>query len=283
MIAITGASGNLGQLTLAHLVKKTDPNRIVAIVRDPAKLAAYRDGGVQIRIADYDDSRSLEAAFEGVESLLQISTSISGAQALQQEAQVVQSARAAGVQKITYTSTLTPGPAAVFEAGRTCAATERAIMDSGLDYTFFRNSMYLETIPLFIGNALQDGQIYYPGGNGKVSFASRVDMAEALANVLTDGGHQRAVYQITGEEALSFADIADLLKSVKGLDAAYHDVPAEAFAAELRKAGLPEGDIGFMASMAASIHAGEFSAVDNRLEELLGRKRTRAIDYIHKL
>lgn len=60
-------------------------------------------------------------------------------------------------------------------------------------------------------------------------------------------------------------------------------MPEEAFATELRKAGLPGSEVGFMMSMAASIRAGEFSAVDNRLEELLGRKRTRAIDYIRKL
>ncbi len=127
--------------------------------------------------------------------------------------------------------------------------------------------MYLETIPLFIGSAVHDGQVYFPSGDGKVSFASREDIAEALANVLSEEGHHRAVYRITGEEALSFADIAGLLKAEKGLDAVHHDIPVDVYIEELRKAGLPQDEIGFTVSMAESILTGEFSAVDGRLDQ----------------
>ena len=283
MIAITGASGNLGKLVLSHLVKKTEVSQVVAIIRDATKLEAFRGSGVEIRVADYDDPQSLAAAFENVKTLLQISTSATGAVGEQQELNVVQEAKRAGVTKIVYTSTLVPGPNSVFEAGRTCAVTEQAIADSGLDYVFFRNSMYVETIPLFIGPAIHDGQIYYPSGDGKVSFASRNDIAEALANVLLDEGHRCAVYSITGGEALSFADVAVLLQSEKGLDAVHHDIPEEAFAEELHKTGMPQGEIDFMVSMAASIRIGEFSTVDNQLEKLLGRKRLQVSEYIRSM
>ncbi|WP_257666367.1 SDR family oxidoreductase [Parapedobacter tibetensis] len=283
MIAITGASGNLGQLTLSHLTKKMDPNRVVAVVRDPKKLTSYRDSGIAIRQADYDDPESLVRAFSGVEKLLQISASATGALGQQHELNVVKAAKAAGVEKIIYTSTLTPSPNAVFGAGRICSTTEQAIKDSGLDYTFFRNSMYQETIPMFIGSAVQDGQIYYPSGEGKVSFAARTDMAEALANVLTGDGHHKATYRITGDEAFSFADIATLLRSEKRLDATHHDIPSEAYKEELGKTGLPQSEIDFIASMAASIRIGEFSAVDDQLENLLGRPRFKTSDYIRSL
>lgn len=283
MIAITGASGNLGKLTLAELVKKTEANQVVAIVRDPMKLAEFRDSGVEIRVADYGNPQSLVKAFRNVKNLLQISTTATGAEAEQHERNVVQSAQRAGISKIVYTSTLSPGPSAFFEAGQTCESTEQYIVDSGLDYVFFRNSMYFETIPLFIGQGLHDGQIYYPSGDGKVSFASRHDIAEALANVLVAEGHHRAVYSITGSEALSFADIAALLQSEKGLDAVHHDIPNEAFVEELHKAGIPFAEVDFMASMAASIRVGEFSTVDGQLEKLLGRKRQQISEYIRTL
>ena len=283
MIAITGASGNLGQLTLFHLTKKMDPSQVVAVVRDPKKLTSYRDSGIVIRQADYGDPESLARAFSGVGKLLQISASATGILGQQHELNVVKAANAAGVEKITYTSTLTPSSAAVFDAGRTCSITEQAIKDSGLDYIFFRNSMYQETIPMFIGSAVQDGQIYYPSGEGKVSFATRTDMAEALANVLLADGHHKVTYRITGDEALSFADIAALLKTEKRLDATHHDIPSDAFKEELGKAGLPQSEIDFMASMAASIRAGEFSAVDDQLENLLGRPRFKTSDYVRSL
>lgn len=284
MIALTGASGHLGQLTLTHLLRKVPASQLAAIVRNPAKLETDRHVGITIRMADYDDRDALVEALDGVETLLQISTSASGPLASRQELNVVAAAAMAGVRKIVYTSTLVPGPEAIFWAGQTCAATEEAIKDRGLAYTFFRNSMYFETIPLFIGTAVQDGQIYYPGGDGKVSFVSREDIAEVLAGVLTESGrHESAVYRITGAEALSFADLATRLNAGKGLDAAYHDIPEADFAAELAKAGLPQDDIGFTLSMAASIRAGEFAAVDDQLEKLLGRKRKAVGDYIQEL
>lgn len=284
MIALTGASGHLGQLTLTHLLKKTTANQLVAIVRDPAKLDVYRHSGMAIRTADYDDMAALEAALDGVDTLLQVSSSTSGPAATLQERNVVQAAAAAGVRKIVYTSTLFAGPDALFLAGQTCGATEQAIKDHGLAYTFFRNSMYMETIPLFLGSALQDGQLYYPGGEGKISFVCREDIAEALAVVLTEAGqHDGAYYRITGVEAVSFGELARLLNTVKGLDAVYHDLPEADFAAMLAQAGLPQGEIDFTMSMAASIRDGEFATVDGQLERLLGRKPKGVGAYIRAL
>lgn len=109
MIALTGASGHLGQLTLTHLLQKTPASQRVAIVRDPAKLGTHRHPGIAIRTADYDDMDALEEALDGVETLLQVSSSASGSVASRQELNVVQAAGAAGVRKIVYTSTLVPG------------------------------------------------------------------------------------------------------------------------------------------------------------------------------
>ncbi|QNL47875.1 SDR family oxidoreductase [Olivibacter sp. SDN3] len=284
MIALTGASGNLGQLTLSRLIEKTPVANIVAIVRNPAKLGTYHDSGINIRKADYDDMTALVEALDGVKTLLLISSSAYGSEASRHELNVVQAAEAAGVRKIIYTGTLRPGPNAVFLAGRTCWATEKAIRDKRFAFTFFRNSMYFETIPLFIGSVVQDGQIYYAGGDGKVSFVSRADIAEALAIVMTEpDSHHNAEYQITGEEAISFNDLAALFKSEKGLDAAYHDISDADFVAELSKLKMPQGEIDFTVSMASSIRTGEFSDIDDQLEKLLGRKRKVVRNYIQEL
>ncbi|MFC3200123.1 NAD(P)H-binding protein [Parapedobacter deserti] len=284
MIAITGASGHLGQLTLSRLIEKLPAGNLVAIVRNPEKLEGYKGSDMAIKTADYEDTAALVKALDGVETLLQISSSTSGAVATQQESNVVRAAAAAGVRHIVYTSTLSPGPDAIFLAGQTCMATEQAIKNHGFTFTFFRNSMYFETIPLFIGSAVKDGQIYYPGGNGKISFVSREDIAEALAVVLTEPDrHHDVEYRVTGEEAFSFEDLATLLKSEKGLNAAYHDLPEDAFVAELGKAGMPQDEIDFTVSMAASIRAGEFAAVDDQLEKLLERRRRGLSMYIEEL
>lgn len=282
MIAITGASGHLGKATTGFLMKKTDPARIVAVVRDPQKMKDI--SGIQVRAADYDDPASLQAAFKGVSTLLQISSASYGDHATQQEKNVVDAARAAGVQHIVYTSTVNLGGQPIFWGGQTNRQTEKSIQQSGMAHTFFRNSMYLETIPQFIGSAMEDGQIYYPGGNGKVSFLARTEIAEALANVLAEAPrHVNSAYNITGSGAWSFQDVADLLRSEKGLAASYTDIPATAYREELVKFGMQPVEVDFYMSMADSIKAGEFSAVDDTLEGLLQHRRLNLQEYIKSL
>ena len=282
MIAITGASGHLGKATIGFLINKTDPANIIAVVRDPEKMKEFP--GIQVRVADYDDASSLREALNGVKTLLQISSASYGDHATQQEKNVVDAARGAGVQHIVYTSTVNPGSQPIFFGSQTNQHTENAIRSSGMAYTFFRNSMYMETIPQFIGSAMDDGQIFYPAGEGKVSFVARTDIAEALANVLAAGKkHVNVVYDITGNGAYSFSDIATLLASEKGLPASYTDIPASAFRDELVKLDMPPIAVDFYISMADSVKAGEFAHVDNALEGLLQRKRVVLKDYVRNL
>lgn len=282
MIAITGASGHLGKATIGFLINKIDPANIIAVVRDPEKMKDFP--GIQVRVADYDDAASLRDALSGVKTLLQISSASYGDHATQQEKNVVDAASGAGVQHIVYTSTVNPGSQPIFFGSQTNQHTENAIRASGITYTFFRNSMYMETIPQFIGSAMEDGQIFYPAGEGKVSFVARTDIAEALANVLAAGEkHANAAYDITGTGAYSFSDIATLLASEKGLPASYTDIPASAFRDELVKLEMPPIAVDFYISMADSVKAGEFAHVDGALERLLQRKRVVLKDYVRSL
>lgn len=282
MIAITGASGHLGKATIQFLVKKINPAGIIAIVRDPAKIQDIP--GIQIRVADYDDPASLAAALTGVEKLLQISSASYGDHATQQEKNVVDAAKAAGVKHVVYTGTVNQNDNPIFYGSKTNLATEKAIQQSGLAYTFFRNSMYMETIPLFIGSAMEDGQIHYPAGSGAISFVARTDIAEGLSNVLAaNKGHVNAIYNITGNKAYTFSDIAGYLQSEKGLPATYTDIPAGAYRDEMLKLEMPEFVVDFYISMAESVKSNEFSHVDDSLESLLQRKRLSLQEYVKSL
>jgi len=282
-IAITGANGQLGRATLSFLLEKTDSSNVVAVVRDRANLADLSGVGLTIREATYDDPQTLMNAFEDVDVLLQISTSAVGEAATRQEYHVVNAAKQQGIKHVVYTSTLNPHPNAHFMATETCLQTEKAIRESGMYYTFFRNSMYMETIPLFIGDGLHNGQIYYPAGNGRVSFVSRVDIAEAISHLLLQPEIENATYDITGDKSFSFGDLAALLRQERQLDAVYENIDDEHFQAELVKIGMPLQEVDFYLSMAKSIRSGEFELVDGGLEKLLGRKRKTLQHYIRSL
>lgn len=270
MIAITGASGHLGKATLDYLVTQTNPDALVAIVRDPAKVADLTAKGVQVRQADYADSQSLLEGLAGVDKLLLISSSALGAERVSQHANVIQAAKQAGVAHLFYTSAPNPSPKALFTPAIDHFETEKLIKESGLTYTIFRNNLYLDILPMVIGNATQSGQLFYPAGEGKVSFALRADMAEGIANALSSNGHENKIYDIGASTAWSFRDIAAAL-SQSGKAVAYVDMPIPAYAAELQK-HLPSEAVSVYVGMAEGLQQNAFNQPDPTLENLLQRQ-----------
>ena len=282
MIAITGANGHLGKATMKCLLKKISGKNIIAIVRDPSKLSEFKDAGIIVRKADYEDIISLNEALKGIDTLLQISTTSMGERGIGQELNVVEAAKRQGIRHIVYTSGLKPDNEAHFLAVKQCLRTEQAILDSGMVYSILRNSLYMETIPLFMGNAVEEGGFYLSAGKGKVSFVSREDIAEALCTVLTGNGHQNRIYEITGSDSFGFDDIAALLSKNQAKRVAYVDVPEEVLREELLKSGMPEEEVGWFLSLIESIKHNEFAHVEDTLERLIQRKPQTLQDYLKR-
>ena len=105
MLAVTGATGQLGRLVIDELLKKVPASQIVAAVRNPDKAQALAAKGIQVRRADYDQPSTLVSAFANVDKLLLISSSEVGKRTEQHKA-VIDAAKAAGVSLLAYTSLL---------------------------------------------------------------------------------------------------------------------------------------------------------------------------------
>ena len=197
MILVTGATGQLGGAVIDFLLKKVQPGEIAALARNPEKAKPIADQGVDVRVGNYDDPASLERAFAGIHRLLFISSSEIGIRDTQ-HANVVTAARKTGVGHILYTSftrTTDEESSPLHMLAATHILTEKLIKESGLTYTFLRNSLYSDALPLFLGDkVVETGTVYFPGGEGKSPFASRMDMAEATANVLTSDGHDNQAH-----------------------------------------------------------------------------------------
>lgn len=281
MIAITGASGHLGKATLEFLLSKTSPESIVAIVRDPQKIADFADKGVVVRQGDYEDQASFVTSLAGVDTLLLISSAVLGDQRVNQHSNVINAAKEAGVKHIFYTSAPNPSLTSLFAPAIDHFRTENLIIKSGLTYTIFRNNLYLDVLPMVIGDAAQSGKLYYPAGDGKVNFVLRTDIAEGLANALTSKGHVNKVYDIGTPTASSFGDIATSLSSAKKT-VEYIDIPGSAYEAELVK-HLPPVVAKIYAGMAEGIKQNEFDAPSSTLEELIGREPISLDTYLKSL
>lgn len=271
-LLLTGASGNLGKLTLdALLAQGVAPADIIATTRDASKLADYAAKGVDVRVADFNDLASLPAAFAGADRLALISTDAIGARATQQKA-AIDGAVAAGIKHIVYTSMPNPTPASkiTFEAEH--RLTEEAIKASGLDYTILRNSWYQENLFMNLPNALKTGQWFTSAGEGKVSHIARAECAAALAAVLISPPDAKAIYTLTGAASYTTAEIAAMTSEVTGKPIAVINLTDEQLAEGMKAAGVPEPMIPFVIGFDANTRVGDADLVNGDLEKLTGKK-----------
>lgn len=271
MYAITGASGQLGRLALDALLATVDPGQIVALVRDPAKLADLAARGVQVRAFDYDAPQTLAPALAGVERLLLISSSEVGKRAPQHQA-VIDAAKAAGVSFVAYTSILRAdtSPLGLAVEHR---ATEAALQASGLTHALLRNGWYTENYVQSAPAALAHGTLLGSAGEGKISGASRSDYAAAAVKVLTGEAATRT-YELAGDEAFTLAQFAAALAQIAGKPVSYADLPEADYAAALKGAGLPAPIAEMLAQSDAAAAQGALFDDGRVLSGLIGRPTT---------
>ena len=268
-IAITGATGQLGRLVVNTLKAKVPPAHIVALVRTPARAT---DLGVTVREADYTKPEKLDQALSGIDTLLLISGSEVG-QRVAQHRNVIEAAKRAGVQWIVYTSALR-ADASPLDIAPEHQVTEAALKASGVAYTILRNGWYTENYAGTISGALGAGVLIGSAGDGRISSASRVDYAEGAVAVLTSEGHEGKTYELAGDEAWTFSDLAEEISRQSGKTIPYKDMPAEEYAAVLKSFGLPEGLAQAIAGWDVAAGQGALFDDGHQLSALIGRPTT---------
>ena len=226
------------------------------VTRTPDKLADLAGKGADVRAGDFADPGSLAAAFTGVDRLLIVSTDVVG-QRLAGQVAAIDAAKAAGVRHVGYTSVTRPSadnPAGVVPDH---AATEQAMIDSGLAWTSLRNDLYAHMQAAVIQQAPgSGGTLVTNGGDGRVAYVDRDDCAAAAVAVLTQDGHEGKAYEITGPEAVSAADLAAIGAELTRQPIEVVVVDDDAYRAGLVGAGLPEVFADLLASFGTATRLG---------------------------
>jgi len=281
MIAITGATGHLGQLTFNEILKTVPASQLVAIVRNPAKAESLAQQGVTVRQAEYTDRAALTAALEGVEKLLLISSSEVGQRAVQHR-NVIDAAKAAGVKFIAYTSLL--------HADRSPLGlhvehvdTEQYLATSGIPYALLRNGWYSENYLASVPPALEHGVFIGSAGEGKIASATRADYAAAAAKVISSEGHAGKVYELAGDEAWTLSELAAELSKQSGKPVVYQNLSEADFAQALKDAGLPEAFANLLADSDVGASKGGLFDDSRTLSTLIGRPTTPIRDSIREI
>lgn len=278
-IVITGASGQLGGLTVEALLARGVPAAdIVATGRDIATLKGLADRGVVVRRADFAEPDGLAAAFEGADRLLLISTTTVD-ERVANHRRAIDAAVAAGVSLVAYTSMSHADSATTILAG-THRATEDYLREHAVPSVMLRNSWYLENYTAQLPQILGNGAVVGAAGQGRISAASRADYADAAAVVLTTEGHAGEVYELGGDEAFTLAELAATISAVSGKRITYTDLPADELAQVLTRAGLPAELAHVLVDADLGMSRGELFTASGDLRRLIGRPTTPPADAI---
>ena len=272
MIAVTGATGQLGRLTLAALQRLAPNTPIVAAIRNPAKAQDLKAPNVEIREADYDRPDTLVAAFKGVDKLLLISANEVGRR-LPQHTAATEAARQAGVGFIAYTSILHADRTSLAMAAEHLA-TERLLAASGIPYALLRNGWYTENETGGLAGVLAHGAFIGSSGEGRYSWAARADYAEAAARVMLGSDQAGRIYELAGDAGVMMSELAAETSRLAGKPIAYANLPEADFAGALRGFGLPEGLAAILADSSAKAGNGGLFDDSHTLSKLIGRPTT---------
>lgn len=270
---IIGATGHLGRLTIDALLDRgTSPDEIVAAGRNTDKLATLAERGLRTHEIDLSTPETLDGLFSPGDTVLLISGSEVGRR-VAQHGNAIDAARAAGVQRIVYTSAPHADTSTLVLAPEH-KATEELIVASGLPFTILRNGWYTENYVGAAEQARDTGAVLTSAGEGLVSSASRADYAEAAAVVLLDDAHAGQVYELSGDQAWSQTELADAIAEALGRGVVVNAVSSREHEQILVGAGLDEATAGFVVALDANTRDGLLGETSGDLRTLIGRPTT---------
>lgn len=235
-ILLVGGTGALGSEVAKRLAGSSVRAR--ALVRNWRRAAALRESGLEVVAGDLSEPGSLPLALEGVRAVFLLSSDDPHMVTLQSN--MVEAAEHAGVSRVVKVSAYVAGLDGSTRIGRWHAEVEGRIEESGMLFTHLRPFYFMQNFLAF-APSIASGQVFHaPMGNARVAMVDLRDVAAVAAKVLTKGGHEGKVYEISGPEALSFHETAAQMSAVLGWPVSYVDVSPEAALEAMDSSGLPE-------------------------------------------
>ncbi len=276
MIGVAGATGGLGSRVATRLAERGVEQRL--IVRDPAR-APSLPGAEVVQAAGYDDSEAMRRAFDGVDVLFLPSAGEHPERVNALHRPAGEAAVAAGVERLVYTSFLGAAPDCTFTFGRDHFHTENLIRESGIGFTFLRDSIYLDFVPFFAG---ADGVIRGPAGDGRVAAVARDDIADVAVETLLSDEHAGATYELSGGQAFTMAEAAEILTRETGREVRFVNETLEEARESRRPSGAPDWEIEGWVTTYAAIAAGELDIVTDHVERIAGHPPMTLVELLRR-
>ncbi|MGW5424126.1 SDR family oxidoreductase [Streptomyces sp. NPDC003943] len=272
LIAVTGATGRIGRRVVRQLAEAGAAVR--ALGRDQEKLGRLPTDDT--RTASYDDAAAMRSALDGAHTLFLVSAHEAPGR-VRTHATAVDAALAAGVRRIVYLSYLNAAPHATFTYARDHWHTEQHIRSTGVPFTFLRDSTYQSDLAAMTS---PQGVLRGPGGDGRVGAVTHDDVADSVTAVLLGEGHDSATYDMTGPEALSFAEIAAALSEASGRDVVYEPETRDQAYASRAVYHAPDWEVEGWVTSYEAVAVGEMDDVSDDVRALTGHPPQAFADFL---
>jgi uncharacterized protein YbjT (DUF2867 family) len=267
MILVTGATGSNGTEILKLLAAQKVPVR--AMVRHPVGGASRFENrakdiaapNVEIVAGDFDRSETLLGALSPSSERVEI-----------QQLAFVDAAKQSGVKQIVYLSQFDTKPDSPVRFLRYHAAIETAIQSSGMAYTFLRPNLFMQGLLNFQSTIATENAFYAAAGDAKVSAVDVRDIAEVAAAALTQTGHEGKIYNLTGSQALTHAQMAEYLSAALDRQIAFVDTPPESMHEYLLSAKFPLWQADGLLEEYAHYRRNEAAAIGSGVQDALGKE-----------
>jgi NAD(P)H dehydrogenase (quinone) len=275
---VTGATGHLGRLAVESLLARgVPPGKIVATGRNLEKIKDLADSGVAVRAVDFDDPASLAAGFADATRLLLVSAPELGRR-VEQHTNVIRAAADADVELLVYTS-IANADTSTMKLAAEHQGTEQVLRASSVPFALVRNGWYLENYTAQIPTYVEHGAIVGSAGEGRVSAATRAELADAAATVLVEG-QPGAVYELGGDDAFTMSELAAAVSAVAGTQVTFQNLPVDGYAKVLEDAGVPEPIAEILADADHGVARGELLVKSGDLARLIDRRPTSMADAV---
>jgi uncharacterized protein YbjT (DUF2867 family) len=270
-ILVTGATGTVGREVVKQL-SMLDGIRVRAGVHSLIKGEnLLRLPDVEVVEMEFKNPESLHAAFTHADKVFLV-TPLADEQ-IEMARALVDEAKKAGVKHIVKLSALGAGAEPGIQLGRWHREIERYIEQSGIPYTFLRPASFMQNFETYYGQSIkQEGKIYMPCGEGKVSYIDARDIAAVAVEVLMGNGHEGQVYDLTGPEAISVDEVAETISYVTGNPVTFIDMPEDKSREAMQQQHVPDWMADALMELYSVHREGYSSGVTSRVEELTGRK-----------
>ena len=272
-ILVSGATGTLGSEVVRQLSSHTDVN-VKAAARSVERLKSTEGDKVKAVALDYNKPESMKEALKNVSKLFLLTPDVPNAHEL--ASNLVNEAKKVGVKYIVKQSIMGADESAEVGTMRLHRKAEKIIEESGIPYTFLRPNEFMQNFINFHSPSIKsNGAFYIPLADAKVSVVDVRDIAAVAVKVLTNDGnnsHKNKTYLITGPEAQSYHQMAELLSNATGEKISYVNVSEEEARAAMKGMGMDEWLISTISELFNYFKKGHASQVSSAVEEVTGNR-----------